>query len=799
MDPFRFLVTSVFLPRVLPGAAPEHPFDGAFVRAMATTLRASARSSAAAAGASAVFSRWADLAGPAVCAEQLGAALAALRGGDVLPVYVAAQNAVLTVAPGRDADAAVGVFQVSAPNGEVTGAAGDLAARYPAVTVRVPAERVVGEGGEFARQLAALAVAPYEEQYPRATKGRSQGATLCERRDVLSPTFVTEWLLGVTAGCRVPATDGVAVAKKVRDTISWAEAELPWRRAGEWTAVKAVLHVWFVGRLGAAAGTDAYKAEMLALMAGALERARTELAADAELLLHMAAKVARRSAKLRARLGAPASGGGGSGGAAAAAGPPPAAARAHYEAVLTRAAAAVVAARAVLDARWTVAVADHAAAAAVALRATQLDFLPDTRLCLQTAEPHLRRALATPRSLTCPTPARPDCTGRVEGAPDAPYFPGFDGLREDDQTQALWDFEAWVTRVCLAQALETDTTVPDMRAMLEAYLKVASPFYAADPVGHSALVLTAFTLAAMMDAAACAQYPLLREHAPGVDVQFLTQLLLPHAEQLRQLSAVEAYFLGRDAVASGPALLATAAASADSFAVRFAKQDAGMRAARTRIVAQIEADVAAKHAEVGRARRKHEGLVERAAGLSCSYHTSRRGHLVHDYDCFKCGIQQTAAGMRESLYEKLLPDNAVQQLAVVYDLCVPRPLSHLADALYLLRRDVCGSESIKFCSESTWSEHHELSRWVTKGSALVKLGSATKPFGRSHYNSGLHPSSPLSDFVVPNGCNGVLCAPSTGCYATLDKAGAPTTKIVLTVPEGPYRMLQVRWHSFLYT
>lgn len=315
MDPFRFLVTSVFLPRVLPGAAPEHPFDGAFVRAMATTLRASARSSAAAAGASAVFSRWADLAGPAVCAEQLGAALAALRGGDVLPVYVAAQNAVLTVAPGRDADAAVGVFQVSAPNGEVTGAAGDLAARYPAVTVRVPAERVVGEGGEFARQLAALAVAPYEEQYPRATKGRSQGATLCERRDVLSPTFVTEWLLGVTAGCRVPATDGVAVAKKVRDTISWAEAELPWRRAGEWTAVKAVLHVWFVGRLGAAAGTDAYKAEMLALMAGALERARTELAADAELLLHMAAKVARRSAKLRARLGAPASGGGGSGGA----------------------------------------------------------------------------------------------------------------------------------------------------------------------------------------------------------------------------------------------------------------------------------------------------------------------------------------------------------------------------------------------------------------------------------------------------------------------------------------------------
>lgn len=137
MASFQFFVTSVFLPRVLPAAAPADPFDGVFVRAVARTLRASAGSSAAAAGAHAVFARWAELVGPTLSGEELGAALAALRVEDVLPIYAKAQNAVVTVERTGTGEAAVGVFQVSASNSEVTSAEGDLAARFPAVTVRM--------------------------------------------------------------------------------------------------------------------------------------------------------------------------------------------------------------------------------------------------------------------------------------------------------------------------------------------------------------------------------------------------------------------------------------------------------------------------------------------------------------------------------------------------------------------------------------------------------------------------------------------------------------------------------------
>lgn len=582
--------------------------------------------------------------------------------------------------------------------------------------------------------------------------------------------------------------------KKIRDTVGWADAELPWRRAGEWTAVKAVLHVWFVGRLGAVAGTNAYKAEMLAVMTAALERGSTDSSLEGEVLLHMAAKVARRAAKLRARLDAPSgSGGDGDGGAGLADGSGKivsAPTTAHYEAVLQRASAAVVAARAVLDGRWTTAVADHAADAAVVLCADELQFLEDTRLSLKTAAPHLSVALAPSRSLAFPTVATPVSTRRVQGTPQAPFFPGFSGLAEDDQAQALWDFETWVTHVCLDLVLVTDATVPEMCAMLVYYLQVATPFYAADPVGHSAFVLTAYTLAATVDAAVCTAYPLLKEHAPGVDLLFLTQLLLPHAEQLRQLAAVEAYFLGRADGASKPALLATAKPTADSFAVRFARQNAGMRAVHGQILVQIEANLAAKEAEVLRARRMHEHLLEQATTLSCTFITGKNGRSRHSYSCTKCSLTQRASRMQVTLYEKLLPDDTVQQLAVVYDLCVPRELSHLADALYVLRRDVCGSKPTDFSAQSTWSDHGELSRWVKEKAALVKLGSATKPFGRSHYNSGLHPSSPLSDFVVPNGCDAVWWSPASNSYATLDKHDGRSVEIGLKVPDGPYHALQ---------
>lgn len=787
MSSFAQVVASVFLPRKLPTAAAAEGSDGAFVRALAASLGASAGSSTAVSGAHEVFSRWVPLAGRLLSAEDLVIALAALRVGDVLPTYVVAQNAVVTVERVAGDEATVGVFQVSASNAEVTGSPGDLAAVFPSVEVRVPFHRVAGDG-EFGRQLAALATSSYPEQYPIAKK-HSRRAAVPERRDVRAPTFVTEWLLGATAGCRVAAVGGVQVAKKVRDTVSWADAELPWRRAGEWAAAKAVLHVWFVSRLGVRRGTDAYKGELLALMAGMLEcgggapalrnkmdagkerhgSSARDVGLDSELLRHMAAKLARRAAKLRACLDLPGGGDVGSGGVGGGgSGMSPAVSQGHYATVLTRASAAVANVGAVLDARRSASAATHAEAAAVALREGELEFLADTQLQLTTAAPHLKVALAPLSSLTHVSPSVPTCPARVQGAPRAPYFPGFSDMSERDQTVALWDFEAWVTSIWLGEAplvVGAAATVPEMRQMLVSYLKVGAPFYAADPVGHSSMVLTAYTLLAMMDRAVCVEHPLLEGHDPGVHLGFLTQLLLPCSEQLCQLDKVETYFFRRAHDAQHPALLATANPSACSFSVRFALKDAGMRAVRKEILRQIQADEEAKHKEVACALKEYQKLLASAAALSCSYYMHRQRE-VHRSCCKKCSLNHRANAMCVSLYERLLPCAEVEQLAVVYDLCVPSSLFHLTDALYLLRRDVCGSSTDNLSLKSTWSKHGALSRWAPSASSLVLLGSNTKPFGRSHYGSGLHPSSQPSSFVVPNGCNTVLCVPSLDCHAT---------------------------------
>jgi len=808
MASFATVINSVFLPRVLPQKADAATHSGDFVRALRDSLAASAGSSAAAAGAAAVFDRWAAVAGLAVSGERLAAALASLRTGDVLPTYVAAQNAVVTVerAGATDGGSVVtlGLFQVAAPSAEVTGAPGDLAAIVPSVVLHAPAARVC-EDPEFGHQLAALAIAVYDEQYPRADKGR---ADLPERRDVVSPTYVTEWLAAATAGQAVPPADGVRVVKKVRDAVAWQQAPArarggtPWRRSGEWAAAKAVLHAWFVGRLGGDGGTTAYKTETLAMMAGLLERAAAAGAAVGDdLLTHMAAKVARRAAKLRLRLSTAPVGdrGGGGGSGAVIAGDGDAAAVAasegsHHEAVLGRATAAVSAARARLDARAAAGVADFAAASRVDLRAAALTFESDTRLALTTAAPHLAVALGSPPRLEAAKPAMPVCQARSRGGVTAPSLAGFGDMAAADQAQALWDFEAWVTRLCLVDGLAVGSspTVPEFGGALRAYLQATTDFYTRDAVGGSRRILTAYTLVAVMDGVAVAAHPLLADHAPGVDVAFLCQLLLPHAELLRQATAVEAYFQSRAASASGPALLASAIPTAASFGVCFAAADGGMRAAHREILEQIEADIATKHREVVAARKEHDHLLSQSFELSCDYVWTRRRGRQHDWNCGKCRLQKAAANLEVSLYEKRLPDDLVRQRAVVYDLLAPPALAHLADALFLVSSAVNGCQFSHFSHESTWSAHAELASWARPTGASVVLGSSTKPFRRSHYSSGRHPSNPLHDFIVPNGCNAVVYTLKANTHVYADMASGPTVVVSLELPAGVYRGLQVR-------
>ena len=93
----------------------------------------------------------------------------------------------------------------------------------------------------------------------------------------------------------------------------------------------------------------------------------------------------------------------------------------------------------------------------------------------------------------------------------------------------------------------------------------------------------------------------------------------------------------------------------------------------------------------------------------------------HSADCTKCRHKTRAQNLRDEAervnvhyYEKLLPENHAEQMAVSYELRLPPLLGLQRDALKILARDLCVPEGYTQSNEMRgfWAHEDRLAPWL---------------------------------------------------------------------------------------
>lgn len=209
-------------------------------------------------------------------------------------------------------------------------------------------------------------------------------------------------------------------------------------------------------------------------------------------------------------------------------------------------------------------------------------------------------------------------------------------------------------------------------------------------------------MALLVDANACAEFPVLKEHYVGVDVSMLSSLLLPLARHRRLLDQLEKYVWARDAEAKFPSTI-NPTVDSSAFAVRYQKAaPSAMRAwqdmedVRSEILKRCQENQARKRKEVEEKKLKHQELLEtaeakqdQAARLSCLY-----------TDCSSANYGSEKVLMSKSVFTTWLFLLSLAKVGTAMKNVGRRGTAHPAD-------DVASSKKPK-----TFSLKRPASRWI---------------------------------------------------------------------------------------
>ena len=130
-----------------------------------------------------------------------------------------------------------------------------------------------------------------------AATATKAGTSIIEARDTTDPALILEFLMSLLAATGTTANVST-IRKRVRDDVHIRKAEIPWRRAPAWLALRVVLLRQLCLTMGVECGKVCYKVLICVVLANLLEESAGELAP--ELVLTLRAKLCRRLAKLEA-------------------------------------------------------------------------------------------------------------------------------------------------------------------------------------------------------------------------------------------------------------------------------------------------------------------------------------------------------------------------------------------------------------------------------------------------------------------------------------------------------------------
>jgi hypothetical protein len=562
-----------------------------------------------------------------------------------------------------------------------------------------------------------------------------------------SPSAVFDWLLPSLPGVRLGDDETRQLWKRSRSEIQHSPIGRHWRRSSLWVAQKAILHHFFVLRLGAELGTLLYKITMafffLSLLEDVIERQTDEpipLDLLAELQMKIAAsaeKLTHRCNELRSAL-------------------PDAAIPHAYNIILNKperliSSELIVKALGIPEHDFDLAEYVSDVCESDWVTATKHNFADVCKLIQKTRQLRERPQEAS----AVDTEAIPTHCHlrefRADGDPTQLSTRSNHLIRDlahakdySQRERALIDTEKfvegslWPSRNSILRSADIcDQFMRHLMNLQKQYVSVASGVYANDPIRTSVMTLTAFAITALVDYIASERHELLspvyREHKfPYFGTPFHA-LLLTTDSQLKMMGEVELYLATKSKARFGSVLDLSITGVPYRWASshQIAEKAAIQREDDEKVRVHTTENYLAAKIEARQRRTKMENYhhnpflcYTRRCG-QCSYYRK----LVRDYNTAKT----------YTVIERYLPEDRVRADVAVFWTRLPVGFACLLECVYSLAYMALGKDPLTRVASDMWPS--------TKNpfNTNIALGSSRR---RQHFQLTVE-DHPADSFVLP--------------------------------------------------
>ncbi len=535
---------------------------------------------------------------------------------DVVPVYVAAQNAAIILRrPSSDQTIiTLESFEVHPPPGAVTRTEGKLCILYPSVgRFSMPINLQAFES--LSQFVSFYATNPMQDAQVEKNI-RTQNT-----QDPPSPKYITELLTGIVRAMSekpdVVLSQTVYVSKRIDDhVLCERNSSAPWRRSPLWliirVALQTTLHEWNVEECAS------YKAFMLYALSIILHTALQRNRPD-HLLFVMNAKLARRYCKMPD-------------------------VSSHGCFAMDGAATVNKMVADELEKRWK-AIQKRTTRQVNWSAPTMKEIIDGAHIDLHATVPYLeevkRRDVFQPPTGSFKEFVVPGgdqyaarCNADLISPPDLTNLPS----APLESAIRLYDFEQWVAR----RHDFSTIGMLELTSALNHYTHTALSHYDGNPERLSVAFLTMVELWIGIDEKVIEWEPYLKNYTPEIPSNVLEPLLLPRRDQMQRLSRAEVYLEKRRIAARGHSAIFYDTTDSGSFANWFFNQSPSLQVTLQEIKEEARRNEEEKLAEMIKTNDRYRELRRKIDAASCTveYVWTRWGlQKEHPY-CNKCNNER---------------------------------------------------------------------------------------------------------------------------------------------------------------
>ena len=670
----------------------------------------------------------------------LKSAFCHVRDGGIVILHVAMQNSGLIIRKVAG-DYIIESFEASPPAAEVLAAEKSLQCDFPSRAVAVPLATF--ENVSFQTCLAEfLEKASVEPVKQFAAVTLKAGSYAFESRDTATPAIVGQLLMALLEAIGQKYTTTLT-RKRVHDEVCWGDgAENPWRRSPTWLVLRVGIQRSLCFLLGSSLGTLHYKFFMVFVHCSLSKKTCAKGSFPPDQLAFARTKIARRVAKLQQQKDMTT----------------PQVAK-TIEFLFSKHAKEFTNTLRVLNDRlsqdWSL----------VRARATkQISPLPRradavcTTLSLSHSGGILQRILEEAlfggprlnlllgeRHWRSP---RHSILGNMEPRDNISVF-DYLSLAEHERTFKLEVEQSFQRRA----NIDIDRYCVKIQHKMQQYQQFASSAYKSDPEQLSLMLITLMEMWQTVDSTTLTFYPLLAEYEMEFPPDLLYPLQVAQISDLRRVQDIENYLKSRRSVVKPAHSSVFANLSPDSFAVHYFDQSHEMQQLAARIRDADENAKSLKEEELVEKSREYETIMKQAAETSCLFIEDAFDPMKRRHDiryCLKHQLESRGKSMRIQLHESILPSDASQIKALVFELLIPKAFAAWRDATWQIMQLGRQNTITDRVPPISLRDYHGLRTYMEPTGSPISLASRTKSFTQTHYINVPFPTT-LDKVCLPHG------------------------------------------------